>query len=221
MLVAARLTCLPVGKVAPPLVIGQGMAFNLDGLDADERYIFYLHGRIIEDQGIGAVSEQYGRYEYVEMIEVFKTNGFRVISEVRERDTDVNLYADKVVTEIQNLIDKDVNPKNITVVGASKGSVIAMLVSSKLQNPAINFVLIAGCNGWVRESLEINLCGRVLSIFEASDELAGSCVPIFNDSNCQPVVHEIRLNTGRGHGIVFKPLPEWMNPAMDWANVKR
>ena len=211
MLVAARL-------IAPLPVIGQGMAFNLDGLDADERYIFYLHGRIIEDQGIGAVSEQYGRYEYVEIIEVFKTNGFRVISEARERDTDASLYADKIVTEIQNLLDEDVNPENITVIGASKGSVIAMLVSSKLQNPAINFVLIANCNEWVRESLEINLCGRVLSIFEASDELAGSCVLIFNDSNCQPVVYEIRLNTGRGHGIVFKPLPEWMNPAMNWAN---
>ena len=211
--VAARL-------IAPLLVIGQGMPFNLDGLDVNERYIFYLHGRIIEDQGIGAVSEQYGRYEYLEIIEAFKANGFRVISEARERDTDANLYADKVVTEIQNLIDKDVNPKNITVVGASKGSVIAMLVSTKLQNSAINFVLIANCNEWVRENFEINLCGRVLSIFEASDELAGSCVPIFNDSNCQPVVHEIRLNTGRGHGIVFKLLPEWMNPAMDWSNVE-
>ena len=213
-----QITLISLVLISPFLVLARAVSLNLNNLGANEQYIFYLHGRIIEDQGIGAVSEQYGRYEYVEIIETFKTNGFRVISEVRERDTDVNLYADKVVTEIQNLIDKDVNPKNITAVGASKGSVIAMLVSSKLQNPAINFVLIANCNEWVRENFEINLCGRVLSIFEASDELAGSCVPIFNDSNCQPLVEEIKLNTGRGHGIVFKPLPEWMNPAMDWAN---
>ena len=28
------------------------------------RYLFYLHGRIVEDQGANAVSPDYGRYEY-------------------------------------------------------------------------------------------------------------------------------------------------------------
>jgi len=29
---------------------------------------------------------------------------------------------------------------------------------------------------------------------------------------------EIELNTGMGHGFFFKPLKEWIKPAVKWAN---
>jgi hypothetical protein len=30
----------------------------------EDRVLFYLHGKIVEDQGPSAESERYGRYEY-------------------------------------------------------------------------------------------------------------------------------------------------------------
>jgi hypothetical protein len=32
-----------------------------------------------------------------------------------------------------------------------------------------------------------------------------------------PHYKEIELNTGLKHGYIYKPLPEWMNPAIKWA----
>ena len=33
-------------------------------IDPAKQYLFYFHGKIIEDQGIHAVSPDYGEYEY-------------------------------------------------------------------------------------------------------------------------------------------------------------
>ncbi|MEJ2266970.1 MAG: hypothetical protein P8X95_26290, partial [Anaerolineales bacterium] len=46
-----------------------------------KRYLFYLHGRIIEDQGIPAISPDYGEYEYGAILEKLSAYGFVVISE--------------------------------------------------------------------------------------------------------------------------------------------
>jgi hypothetical protein len=51
------------------------------------RYLFYLHGRIIEEQGARAVSPDYGRYEYAAILQRLSGEGFTVISEVRPRNT--------------------------------------------------------------------------------------------------------------------------------------
>jgi len=39
------------------------------------RYIFYLHGRIVEVQGANALSQQYGKYEYDSIIQALKDMG--------------------------------------------------------------------------------------------------------------------------------------------------
>lgn len=184
---------------------------------ADEYYLFYLHGRIVEEQGAEAISERFGPYAYREILQVFADRGFVVRSEVRGKNTDVHAYADWLNGQIKKLIDVGVAPQRITVVGASKGAVIAMLTSTKLQNPAVNFVLIAGCSDWVEENLTINLCGRILSVFEKSDEIGRSCQPIFGASSCKPVTQEIELNTGKEHGVLYRPLPEWVEPTVRWA----
>ena len=183
----------------------------------DERYLFYLHGRIVEEQGAEAVSERFGPYAYKEIVQVFTDRGFTVRSEVREKDTDVHEYADRLVGQIKELLDAGVAPQRITVVGASKGAVIAMLTSTQLQNPEVNFVLIAGCNDWAEENLAVNLCGRILSIFEKSDELGRSCQSIFSASTCEPAVREIELTTGKAHGVLYQPRPEWVEPTVRWA----
>ncbi len=183
----------------------------------EEHYLFYLHGRIVEEQGAEAVSERFGPYAYEEILQAFSDLGFTVRSEVRERNTDIHEYADHLSGQIKELLNAGVAPQRITVVGASKGAVIAMLVSTKLQNPEVNFVLIAGCNNWAEENLAINLCGRMLSIFEKSDEIGRSCQPIFSASQCRPITQEIGLNTGKAHGVLYQPLPEWVEPTVVWA----
>lgn len=60
----------------------------------NKRFLFYLHGRIVEEQGAEAVSEQFGPYAYREILQAFSDRGFSVRSEVRE-NTDVHEYADR------------------------------------------------------------------------------------------------------------------------------
>jgi predicted esterase len=186
-------------------------------LSSDERHLFYLHGRIVEEQGAEAVSERFGPYAYEEIVQVFSDRGFTVRSEVRERDTDVRKYADRLAGQIKELLDAGVAPQRITVVGASKGAIIAMLAATQLQNPEVSFVLIAGCSNWAEKNLEINLCGRILSIFEKSDEIGRSCRSIFSASTGESVVREIELTTGKAHGVLYQPLSEWVEPTIAWA----
>src|SRR3982750_2641969 len=92
-------------------------------------YLFYLHGKIIEDQGANAVDtvNGFGAYQYEDILNTFKKAGFTVMSEVRQKDTDPVAYAHKVVSQIDSLIKAGVNANDITVVGASKGAIISML----------------------------------------------------------------------------------------------
>ena len=37
-------------------------------IDPDADYLFYLHGKIIEDQGLPAISPDYGEYQYLAIL---------------------------------------------------------------------------------------------------------------------------------------------------------
>ena len=197
------------------IILFPGVTLSQD--NSTDPILFYLHGRIVEDQGREAFSERFGKYEYTEIVHTFEEAGFRVISEVRPPDTDRLAYAEKVAGQIRELIRQGNKPSSITVVGASKGGVIAMTVSTLLQNKDVNFVLLANCNEGIRQSYDIQLCGRILSIYEASDEIGGSCEGIFADADCNLHTHEIRLETGLAHGFIYRPLEAWVKPAISWA----
>jgi hypothetical protein len=186
-------------------------------IDARARYLFYLHGRIVEDRGIRPVSEQHGVYEYEKIVDAFKGAGFVVISEARAKDTDVKQYAAKVVGQIDALLKAGVPPRHVTVVGASKGSMIAMQASSLLKGGDVNFVLIAGCGEQTLKNSELNLNGRVLSIYDASDAGAGTCEKLFARSTGLSGRSELKLNLKLGHGFIYRPLKEWVEPAVAWA----
>jgi hypothetical protein len=62
----------------------------------------------------------------------------------------------------------------------------------------------------------------VLSIREASDDTTEPC-PFWEDPSspkAQLRVREIVLHTGLGHGFLYRPLPEWVGPVVDWASVR-
>jgi len=183
------------------------------------KYLFYLHGHIIEIKGIRPISEKYGAYEYEKILDTLKNKGFIVISEPRKKGTNVSLYARKIASQIKTLLKAGVPPANIIVVGASKGAFIAMFVSTILQNREIAYVLLSGCQEGILR-FDIDLYGNILSIYDEKDQLVGSCHELFEVSTGINRFKEIKLTVGTGHGIVYKPLEEWINPIVLWANGK-
>ena len=92
--------------------------------------------------GRAEFSAKFGAYDYPGIIRALSKNGTRMISEVRPKDTDPSAYADKVVAQVHSQLRAGLPASRITIVGASKGSVIAMLVSTRLKNPRVRYVLL-------------------------------------------------------------------------------
>ena len=186
----------------------------------DDCYIFFLHNRFLEDHELDDLHPDYGRTEYLEIIEVFKNEGFKVISEKRNGNVNAREYALGVVTKIDSLLKIGVKPNKITVVGTSKGGYIAQYVSTLANNPNLNFVFIASFrNSDIDNIVEINYCGNILTIYENTDPYGVSAIARKQSSTCE-IKHfkEIELNTGLNHGFLFKPLKEWIKPTIQWAN---
>jgi hypothetical protein len=187
-----------------------------------KEYLFYLHGKIIEDQGLPAIDPNYGEYEYQAILEKLAGYGFVVISEPRPKNTDSGIYAQKITRQVKALLQAGVPPKHITVVGASKGAGITILVSQLVQNKDVNYVIMAICDPATVADLKQNgiiLYGNVLSIYDYKDDLAGSCDDLFSFSEGKGLSQhdEIVLKVGTGHGVLYKPLDEWITPIVQWA----
>ena len=189
-------------------------------IDTRARYLFYLHGAIVENKGVRPVSERFGVYEYEKILETFKDKGFIVISEARPKNTHAGQYARKVVDQVNRLVQAGVPPAHITVVGASKGGFITLLISTALQNRDLNFVIIAGCSDAVLR-FDIDLYGNILTIYDEKDDIAGSCRKVFEKSSGLNAYKELKLTVGAGHGIVYQPLAEWVGPTVRWAKGAR
>ena len=219
---------LPANTLIPAITDRPSLAFNISdfafpaSIDPAQPYLFYLHGKIIEDQGIPAVSPDYGEYEYGAILEKLRGYGFVVISEPRPMNTDSLEYAKKIAEQVTNLLEAGVPAKYITVVGASKGAGITIFVSHLLGNKDINFVILAICDPTTVADLiqnQITLVGNVLSIYDSADILAGSCQDLFSYSEAKGLTQhdEVVLNVGTGHGILYKPLDDWTLPTLQWA----
>lgn len=193
-----------------------------ESIDPAAKYLFYLHGGIIEDQGLPAISPEFGEYEYENILRKFDSYGLTVISEQRGKDTDTITYARETAEQVGRLLSAGVPEKNITIVGASKGAGIAIYISNQLSNPNLNFVLLAICTpGGVKALVDesIALAGNVLSIYDSADSYADSCGELFVYSETKGLGRheEIVLETGLGHGLLYRPLDEWVVPVILWA----
>lgn len=189
-------------------------------VNVDARYLFYLHGAIVENEGIRPVSPEYGVYEYEKILDTFVKKGFTVISEARPRGTDAPQYAAKVAGQLNRLLKAGVAPQKITVVGASRGGAIAILASTLLKNRDVNFVILASCgNSSVYRNTKVDLWGNILSIYDVKDVTgAGTCQRFFDNSTGVSRHKEIVLRLGLGHGVLYRPMREWVDPTVDWAN---
>ena len=146
-------------------------------IDPASRYLFYLHGKILEDQGLPAISPEFGEYEYEEILGVLESYGFVVVSEQRPRNADGWEYAQRTARQVADLLAAGVPPGSITVVGASKGAAIAVTVSYLVGNSEMSYVLLGTCHPslideWRQQG--VTLSGNVLAIYDfADDEYSG------------------------------------------------
>lgn len=194
-------------------------AFTPKKPDASQKYLFYLHGGIVQEQGINAVSPRFGAYEYLKILDTLRGHGFNVISEARPKGTEDVVYAIKVSKQIDTLINRGVAPEQIIVVGASQGAYIAIAVARRLKNSRISYAILALCSEYALDYFlkdPIELCGNFLSIYETSDS-KGSCHRLLGDKRCKSGYTEISLSMGNGHGFIYKPYREWVQPLVQWA----
>jgi hypothetical protein len=66
------------------------------------------------------------------------------------------------------------------------------------------------------------LCFRIpksMTVYDSAYHLAGSCQRLFAYSFGKGLTRydEIVLDIGIGHGILFRPLDEWIIPSIEWA----
>jgi len=190
-------------------------------IDANARYLFHMHGLIVELQGPNAQG-RYGQYRYHWTVEALADHGFVVISEVRSR-TQIQTYAATVARQVAKLRAGGVPADHITVTGISKGGEITVLTTAAIGDPEVRFVVLAGCgrldvfnvSGGL-EALGRRPQGRVLSIYDRSDREAGSCARYFPQAPGL-AFEEVVLDVGRGHALFYTPERVWVDRVVEWA----
>lgn len=184
--------------------------------DASATHIVYLHGRIVQEEGTQAVSPEYGAYAFDAIVDALAARGATVHAPVRRKGSELQASVDAVVALVRGLRAEGVAAQRITVVGASQGAVIAMLASGTLRDRELGFVLLGACSDEVADALPAPLYGRVFSVYEEGDPYGASCTTIARSDGVSAFA-EKRLTTGLSHGFLYRPLPAWVEPSLDWA----
>jgi hypothetical protein len=182
----------------------------------NHNHIYYLHGRIVEEQGKNAVSEKFGKYELDSILNEFKDENTVIHCEIRKNNTDVKVYANKISKEIDSLINSGVKPNQITVIGASKGAIIAQNISN-INTYEINYIFLAGNNQILENENDWKFHGRVLCFYDNSDSIAGKNYDYWKQrKNYTTAFEQIEINMNLGHGFLYKPFKEWIVPTKEW-----
>jgi len=215
-------------SLAAVAVFLAGSAASVAADAAPPRYLIYLHGRIVqEQQNARPRHPQFGYYELEKILDAFRERGFVVSGEIRPRSASVSDSADLVVAQVRRILGSGVPADRVLVVGGSMGAAIALVASARLQNSELRFCVLGAC---LSESVRGLLAsegngpsGHVLSIREASDESTSQCPSWKNglEASVPLVAREIMLDTGLSHGFLYRPLPDWVNPVVEWAEARR
>ena len=186
----------------------------------EQDYIFFIHNKFLEDNPDGTFSEKYNvTVDYKGILQSFENDGFVVFSEKRSSKANERAFANKVISQIDSLISKGVQPNHITVIGTSKGGYIAQFVSTFAKNPGLNFVFIGSFqDSDIEEIPEIQFCGNILTIYEKSDIYGVSAIKRKETSTLKiNRFKEIELKTGLKHGFLYIASDEWIKPCKMWA----
>ncbi len=185
--------------------------------DLKARWVIYLHGRIVEMQGRKATHPEFGPFAFDAIVKALADRGLEVIAEVRPESTTFE-YSSRVVRQVRQLEQAGVPSSAITVVGFSKGGSLARRAAAELADPEVAYAILAGCPRKSEnfEAWSARMAGRMLSLYDQSDELVGSCKPGFEKA---PAVKgsETVLSVGKRHGTFFEPRREWVDPVVAFA----
>ena len=186
--------------------------------DTVKPHLFFFHNRFLETHSLEEAHAEHGKVAYKEILSTFKEAGYVVHSKQRAGNVNARDYAQGIVQQIQSLIATGVSPEKITVVGTSKGGYIAQYVSTLLANPSLNYVFIGSYQDTDLEQIpEIQFCGRILNIYEQSDPYGVSAKKRAASSSLKVTDYQdVELNTGLGHGFLFRAMPEWLEPSIAW-----
>lgn len=198
--------------------------------DPKVRYLFYLHGKSIDEGSLSAHAP------YKRVVEALSERGFVVVSEMRRSGLirkfphDHEKYSKKIANEVNDLLAKGVAAGNVFVSGYSRGGTLTLMISAILDNPNINFIVMAGCisvDGAYKDALPIiheryssRLKGHFLSLRESTDEDFGSCQSHFGKGSGPLDYKEVVISTGKGHLAFQEPIVEWIEPIAEWARTK-
>jgi hypothetical protein len=185
-------------------------------IHADERYVIYSHGLIVEGSDPRPVSPKYGQYDFPGIKEaLFRDGGFNLIAYQRPKNADFNGYVDTLKSWVKRLLEAGVKPSRISLVGFSRGGQTTAYASSDLASSGINTALLAICeDGDFERDPPLVLGGNLLSIYETSDQL-GSCSKLAARSHLSSF-KEVAISTGLGHGAFFQPRTQWLTPLKAW-----
>lgn len=180
-------------------------------------YVFYSHGFIVEGDDPTPIHPRWGEYDFPSIQKALDDDSYTLIAHHRPKGINPVKYASRLANEVTHLITAGVPPEKITLTGFSRGGAITILASNALQNSRVNVVILAGCAGFINRNRDIQLYGRVLSIYETSDDV-GSCNLLKARSPKLKEFEEIAISTGKEHGAFYRPIDEWLVPLKRWIN---
>ena len=185
-------------------------------IHADERYVIYSHGLIVEGDDPRPVSPKYGQYDFPAIKQaLFEGGGFNLIAYQRPKNADFDAQARLLESWVRRLRTAGVKSSRITLVGFSRGGQLTAIASGHLAAEGINTAILAICqNGDFDITPPVTLGGNFLSIYETSDIL-GSCAKLAARGRLVSF-KEVAISTGKGHGAFFQPRPEWLELLRAW-----
>ncbi|WP_416306446.1 alpha/beta hydrolase [Neptunicella sp. SCSIO 80796] len=186
-----------------------------DKINPKHNYVFYSHGFIVEGENATPVHPRWGKYDFPAVKNQLSDDGYQLIAYHRPKDTDPREHAALLAKNVNQLIDAGVPPQHIALVGFSRGGFITIVASNQLKNSQVNFAILAGCGDSIINHPEFQFYGRILSIYETSDQI-GSCDAVNQRSNNATTYTELSISTGKEHGAFYLPREEWLVPLKQW-----
>lgn len=209
-----QLLLLFLGTLTTMLCVANASPFPAK-INPNAFYVFYSHGYIVEGNNPKPVHPRWGVYDFPAVTKALSDENYILIAKHRPSGIKPFDYAKILSQEVTTLLEANVPASHITLVGFSRGGALTILASDILQNNQLNFVVLAGCAGFIKRNPKLKIYGNVLSVYETSDQV-GSCDFVIERSPNVTQFNEIAISTGKEHGAFYLPRNEWLIPVKKW-----
>jgi len=194
---------------------GQLYPYFPSEIKADEKYVFYSHGFIVEGTNATPVNPRWGMYDFPGIKKALSDSHYNLIAYHRVKGTNPRAFAKKLAKDIKELVANGVPYENIALVGFSRGGAITVLTSYYVGSDKLTAIILAGCGRLLHQNPDVVLFGNIYSIYETSDGV-GSCQYVIDRSKGVSSFNEISISTGKEHGAFYNPIKEWLLPVKNW-----